>query len=95
MKSRSYKITKSIAIATVAIVAAMISFQVRELAAVLLIFSLVFGTVGAAVLVLILIQEMALWGVSGIEARVARVRAQRSHVSARAHTFAEAHLPTR
>jgi len=47
-------------------------YPVRELAAALIIFSVLFGTTGIALLSLILIQEAALKGVAHIEARLAQ-----------------------
>jgi hypothetical protein len=62
-------------IAAIAIGAtAAISFQVRELAAALLIFSIVFGTIGIAILLLVLVEEAALQGISRIATGLAHVR---------------------
>ena len=61
-------------------VAAMRFYQVRELLAALLIFSLLFAAVGIALLILFLIHEAALKGVNCIEARVVCVRAWHSGV---------------
>lgn len=66
-------------------VATTISYQIREIAAALLIFTLVFGAVGATLLLFILIQEVALWGVAGVGAYVLRVNVRHSLPSSR-HT---------
>ena len=55
-------------------VAAMRFYQVRELLAALLIFSLLFSADGIVLLILFLIQEAALKGVNCIEAACLRVR---------------------
>ena len=47
-------------------------YSVRELAAAFIIFAVLFGTIGTAILSLILIQEAALKGVARIEARLAQ-----------------------
>jgi hypothetical protein len=60
--------------------AAMGFYQVRELVAALLVFSVLFGTLVMALLILFLIQELALKGVTQLEACLACVRAR--HVSA-------------
>jgi len=52
--------------------AAVEFYSVRELAAALIIFTVFFGTIGTALLSLILIQETALKGVARIEARLAQ-----------------------
>ncbi len=83
MKSHQFKLAKVVAAAIVVTAAAIFSFQVRELAAALLIFTLVFGTAGMVLLALILMQEAALWGVAEVEARLARVRVRHSHTSTR------------
>jgi hypothetical protein len=64
-------------------VAAMRFYQMRELLAALLIFSLIFCIVGMALLILFLIQEVTLKGLSRIEARVAYVCAGHSGVSSK------------
>ncbi len=51
--------------------AAVEFYSMRELAAALIIFSVLFGVIGTVVLCLILIQEMSLRAVAQIEARVA------------------------
>ena len=62
-------------------IAAMGFYQVRELVAALVIFSILFGIMGMALLILFLIQEVALKGVTQVEARLACVRARHIAVS--------------
>jgi hypothetical protein len=79
------KITKA-AVGVIGLtVAATISYQIREIVAALLIFSLVFGVVGSTLLLLALIQEVALWGVAGVGAHIARLNVRHSLPSTR-HT---------
>jgi hypothetical protein len=61
-------------------IAAMGFYQVRELEAAFVIFSILFGTMGMALLILLLIQEVALKGVTQLEACVACVRARHAGV---------------
>ncbi len=76
-----YQISRAV-LATIGVsLAAVGSYQVRELLAALLIFSVFFGAVGMALLILFLIQEVALKGVTRLEERVAYVRAWHSGVS--------------
>ena len=60
-------------------------YQVRELLAALVIFSVVFSTVGTAFLILVLIEEAALKGITLLEARMVCVRARYTAVSAHLH----------
>jgi hypothetical protein len=77
------KITKA-AVGVIGLTVAMtISYQIREIAAALLIFSLAFGAVGATLLLLILIQEVALWGVAGVGALVSRLNVRHSLITTR------------
>ena len=62
-------------------IAAMGFYQVRELVAALVIFSILFGIMGMALLILFLIQEVALKGVTQVEARLACVRVRHIAVS--------------
>ena len=79
------KITKA-AVGVIGLTAATtISYQIREIAAALLIFSLVFGTAGATLLLLILIQEVALWGVAEVGSHVSRLNVRHSLITTR-HT---------
>jgi hypothetical protein len=55
--------------------------SVRELVAALIIFSILFGTMGMALLSLLLIQDLALKGVEHLESRMARVRTRQGAVS--------------
>ena len=74
------------AIAVIAMgVTAAISFQVRELAAALLIFSAVFGTIGISVLLLVLVEELALRGIVGIATALAHLKRAAHPVSQHAH----------
>ncbi len=80
-QDRHYQISTAV-LATIGVALAAVGFyQVRELLAALLIFSLLFATVGIAVLILFLIHEAALKGVNCIEARMVCVRAWHSGVS--------------
>lgn len=51
-------------------------YQVRELVAALAIFSLLFGTIAMAFLILFLIEEVALKGVAQLESRMACIHAR-------------------
>jgi hypothetical protein len=61
-------------------VAAIGFYEVRELLAALVIFTVLFGSLGVAIVILFLIQELALKGVTRLEACLAGVRAR--HVAA-------------
>ena len=76
-----YQIPSTVLAAIGVAIAAVEFYQVRELLAALLIFSVLFGAVGMTLLILFLIQEVALKGVTRLEARVAYVRARLSDVS--------------
>ena len=80
-RGRSYQVGKAVVGAVGAAIAAMGFYQVREMIAALVIFSILFGTMGIALLMLFLIQEIALRGVTQVEARVACVRARHIPVS--------------
>ena len=80
-RGRSYQVGKAVVGAVGAAIAAMGFYQVREMIAALVIFSILFGTMGIALLMLFLIQEIALRGVTQVEARVACVRARHIAVS--------------
>lgn len=56
-------------------------YAVRELAAALIIFGVLFGTIGTVLLILILIEETALKGMSYVEERVSCVRTRHTAVS--------------
>ena len=76
-----YQVPRAV-LATIGVALAAVGFyQVRELLAALLIFSVFFGAVGMALLTLFFIQEVALKGVTRLEERVAYVRAWHSGVS--------------
>ena len=62
-------------------ITAMAFYEVRELVAALIIFSILFGTIGMALLTLFLIQGIALKGLSQLESRAAYVRAQHAAAS--------------
>ena len=81
--NHSYEIPMAIAAVVGISIAAVGFYPVRELVAALAIFSILFGTVGMALLILFLIQEVAEKGVTHLEARLARVRARHSAASAR------------
>jgi hypothetical protein len=59
-------------------------YQVRELFAALAIFAVLFGTLGAVLLTLFLIQKAALKGVTCLEMGMVRVRARHTATSVRA-----------
>ena len=80
-RGRSYQVGKAVVGAVGVAIAAMGFYQVREMIAALVIFSILFGTMGIALLMLFLIQEIALRGVTQVEARVACVRARHIAVS--------------
>jgi hypothetical protein len=80
-RGRSYQVGKAVVCAVGVAIAAMGFYQVREMIAALVIFSILFGTMGIALLMLFLIQEIALRGVTQVEARVACVRARHIPVS--------------
>ncbi len=63
-----------------------ISYQVRQLAAAMLIFGIVLGTAGVAVLLLILTEEAILEGAGRIEARIAARSRRRRMLPAPTHT---------
>jgi ABC-type phosphate transport system permease subunit len=56
-------------------------YSVRELVAALIIFSILFGTMGMALLSLFLIQDLALKGVAHLESRMAYVRIRHGAIS--------------
>jgi hypothetical protein len=64
-------------------IAAIGFYRVRELVAALIIFSVLFGILGIALLTLFLIQELALKGRIRVGARLAGVRARHSDASGR------------
>jgi hypothetical protein len=66
-----YKISIAIAVVLGLSLASAEFYSVRELAAALIIFSVLFGAIGIAFLILILIQDAALRGVAYVEARLA------------------------
>lgn len=79
-RGHHYEISGAVlAIIAVAIVAIEF-FQVRELLAELLLFSVLFGVLGMALFTLYLIQEVVLKGAARIESCVAYVRARHSGV---------------
>ena len=59
-------------------------YQVRELFATLAIFAVLFGTLGTALLILVLIQKAALKRVTCLEMGMVRVRARHTAASVRA-----------
>jgi hypothetical protein len=76
-----YRIPKAV-LATIGVAIGAVGFyQVRELLAALLMFSVLFGAVGLALLILFLIQEVALKGLTLLEARAAYLRAGHTGVS--------------
>jgi hypothetical protein len=80
-RSDPYKVAKAV-VGTIAVALTTMAFYpVREFLAALLIFSVLFGAVGIALLILFLIQELALKGVTQLEARLACVRARHAAIS--------------
>jgi hypothetical protein len=75
-RSDSYKVLKAVVGAIAVALAATAFYTVREFLAALLIFSVLFGAVGTALLILILLQEAALRGVIQIESHLTNVRAR-------------------
>ena len=84
MKCHSYQLEAIMGAIVVSMVAAAF-YQVRELAAALLMFSVLFGTVGMAFLILFLIQELALKGLIRIETSMAHIRGQDTVASPQPH----------
>ena len=80
IKHHSYQVEAIIG-AIVVSMAAAVFYQVRELAAALLIFSALFSTLGMAFLILFLIQELALRALIRIETSMARIRVQHTVAS--------------
>jgi hypothetical protein len=75
-------------VGTIGVVLAVVRFYaVRELVAALIIFTILFGTLGMALLTLVLIQRMALKGLNQIESCVAYVRARHAVPSKRRHAL--------
>ena len=62
-------------------------YRVRELLAALLIFTVLFCTAGMALLILFLLQESALRGMTYCEAGMARVRARHTVPCLQPHNF--------
>jgi uncharacterized membrane protein len=58
------------------VVAAMESYVVRELAAALAMFAVLFSAAGTALLVMVAIEESISTGITHLEARLVRVRAR-------------------
>lgn len=58
------------------VVAAMESYVVRELVAAFLMFAVVFSAAGTALLIMVAIEESISTGITHLEARLVRVRAQ-------------------
>jgi len=58
------------------VVATMEFYVVRELAAALVMFAVLFSAAGTALLVMVAIEESILTGITHLEARLVRVRAQ-------------------
>jgi len=58
------------------VVATMEFYVVRELAAALVIFAVLFSAVGTALLIMVVVEESILTGITHLEARLVRVRAQ-------------------
>lgn len=56
-------------------------YSVRELVAALIIFSILFGTIGMALLILFLIQDLALKGVAHLESGMAYIRVPHGAIS--------------
>ena len=79
-----FQIPKAVPAVIGVAIAAVGFYRVRELLAALLIFSVLFVAVGMGLLILFLIQEVALKGVTRLEAHVAYLRSWHSAVSGHA-----------
>ena len=66
----------AVTIAVGLVVAATESYVVRELTAALVMFAVLFSAVGAALLIMVAIEESISTGITHLEARLVRVRAQ-------------------
>jgi hypothetical protein len=75
-RSDPYKVLKAVIAAGAIALAATYFYAIRDLLAALLIFSVLFAVVGTALLILILLQEAALWGVTQVESHWTNVRAR-------------------
>lgn len=80
-----YEISSAIVVVLGLSLASAEFYSVRELAAALIIFSVLFGVIGIAFLILILIQDAALRGVAYVEARLACVLGARNVASDQQH----------
>jgi hypothetical protein len=84
MKRDRYYLIPTAVMAAIGVARAAVGFyEVRELLAALLMFSLIFCIVGIALLIVFLIQEVALQGLNRLEARAVYVRASYSGASDR------------
>lgn len=79
-----YQIPKAVPAVIGVAIAAVGFYRVRELLAALLIFSVLFSAVGMGLLILFFVQEVALKGVTRLEARLPYLRAWHSAVSGQA-----------
>ena len=79
-RSDSYKISEAIVGAIAVSLIAVGFYPAREFLAALLIFGVLFGTVGMALLTLFLVQELALKGVTQLEALLAYARARHAAI---------------
>ena len=78
-RRHSYQVEAIMAAFSV-VIAGMWFYQVRELVAALAIFSILFVTMGMALLILYSIEKLALKGVTRLEARVAYARSRHAAV---------------
>jgi chromate transport protein ChrA len=80
----SYKLPAVIAFSLTMLIGAEF-YRIRELLAALVMFTLLFGILGMAFLMMFLVEQSALKGVSYFEAGLARVRAEHHNSSVQLH----------
>ena len=80
-RSDSYKVIKAAVGAIAVALTAVAFYPVREFLAALLIFAVLSGAVGMALLIVFLVQELVFQGVAQLEARLACVRARHAAIS--------------
>ena len=80
-RGRHYQFSRAVLATIVVVIGAVRFYQVRELLAAWLMFSVLFGAAGMVLLVLFLIQQVALKGVIFLETLATYVRAGHSGAS--------------
>lgn len=88
MRSCWQKTLRNIIVVTAVAFTVVISYQARELAAALFMFSVLFVTIGAALLLLSLLEKVALEGITRIETRLSHVRTRHGFPFDQRHTAA-------